>query len=49
MCHGATAARLYFSVLAGRGQVGTVHGCLEVTPQGRPGHWTGKVLQQELG
>lgn len=39
---------LYFSILAGCGQVDTVHGCLEATPQGCPGHWTGKVLEQEL-
>lgn len=39
---------LYFSILAGCGQVGTGHGCLEATPQECPDHQTGKVLEQEL-
>lgn len=45
-CHGAAAAHLYLSVLAGHGQVGTVH--LEHTLQECPGQQTGKVLEQEL-
>lgn len=43
-CHGATAAHLYFSVLAGHGQVGTVH--LEHILQECPGQQTGKVLSR---